>query len=438
MSVRQASAVLLLVLACSLPLRAQSSAEANSGLQFNFGSPGARSLGMGGAFVGIADDATAVFVNPAGLTQILKTEVAMEGRVFSYTNSFPMAGRGIGVPGNKPPDNVAALIEGRDDARLAGLTFGSVVVPYDRWSFALYRHELANFQASSRTEGVFIDRNTDPGGIQPGRFYPADSELRLRIVSYGGSIAYRFRDNLSAGVTIAQQRATLDSQTVQYAFTGDDIYAKAAYDTPVFVQEQHGRENNLVLHGGILWRVRDDLTFGASYEQENDFRVRVRSHLPAQEGGTEARGEFHVPAVYRAGAGYTFRHYTKISVEIDRILYSGLTRRFVVFDGEAPLYRVDDGTEIHVGVQRMLVHDRIVRLIGQPLIVSFGGWRDPDHRIRYEDPSHPQSVRFRRGADAYHVSAGASVAVGEAYEAGIAYDYSPRARTASAFLVVRF
>ena len=37
--------------------------EALSGLQFNFGNPGARSLGMGGAFLGLADDASAAEAN---------------------------------------------------------------------------------------------------------------------------------------------------------------------------------------------------------------------------------------------------------------------------------------------------------------------------------------------------------------------------------------
>jgi hypothetical protein len=40
--------------------------ETFSGFQFNFNNPGARALGMGGAFVAVADDATAVIANPAG------------------------------------------------------------------------------------------------------------------------------------------------------------------------------------------------------------------------------------------------------------------------------------------------------------------------------------------------------------------------------------
>lgn len=37
-----------------------------SAIPFRFGPPGARSLGMGGAFVALADDATASEANPAG------------------------------------------------------------------------------------------------------------------------------------------------------------------------------------------------------------------------------------------------------------------------------------------------------------------------------------------------------------------------------------
>ena len=47
---------------------AQTSDEINGGIQFDFSLPGARSLGMGGAFVALADDATAGYSNPAGLT----------------------------------------------------------------------------------------------------------------------------------------------------------------------------------------------------------------------------------------------------------------------------------------------------------------------------------------------------------------------------------
>ena len=48
--------------------------------RFNFVNPGARALGMGGAFGAIADDATATQANPAGLNSILTPEFFLEYR----------------------------------------------------------------------------------------------------------------------------------------------------------------------------------------------------------------------------------------------------------------------------------------------------------------------------------------------------------------------
>src|ERR1041384_6737719 len=69
--------------------------ESLSGLQFNFGNPGARSLAMGGAFLGLADDASAAEANPAGLTILRKPEVSIEVRnyleqqLFTTSGTFP-------------------------------------------------------------------------------------------------------------------------------------------------------------------------------------------------------------------------------------------------------------------------------------------------------------------------------------------------------------
>src|SRR5262245_26377456 len=48
--------------------------------QFSFVNPGARAGALGGAFIGLADDATAAEANPAGLTILTKPEVSVEYR----------------------------------------------------------------------------------------------------------------------------------------------------------------------------------------------------------------------------------------------------------------------------------------------------------------------------------------------------------------------
>src|SRR6476619_8573459 len=86
----------ILIALITVPAGAQyTDIESLSGLQFNFGNPGARSLGMGGAFLGLADDASAAEANPAGLTILRKPEVSVEGRnyleqqLLSTSGTFP-------------------------------------------------------------------------------------------------------------------------------------------------------------------------------------------------------------------------------------------------------------------------------------------------------------------------------------------------------------
>ncbi len=74
----------LLLLGIAGPSRGQTNEELGAGLQFSFAPPGARSLAMGGAFAGLADDATAAFANPAGLMWRTRSEVSVEGRHRTY------------------------------------------------------------------------------------------------------------------------------------------------------------------------------------------------------------------------------------------------------------------------------------------------------------------------------------------------------------------
>src|SRR5437867_3753470 len=67
--------------------------------RFNLTNPGARSLGLGGAFIAVSDDATASLSNPAGLMLLARPEFFTEIRdtkadSSSIDQSFP-GGQGI-------------------------------------------------------------------------------------------------------------------------------------------------------------------------------------------------------------------------------------------------------------------------------------------------------------------------------------------------------
>ena len=57
---------------------------------FNFIGAGARARGMGGAFIGVADDATATSWNPGGLAKLEKPEASLVGlfETYSRVNDF--------------------------------------------------------------------------------------------------------------------------------------------------------------------------------------------------------------------------------------------------------------------------------------------------------------------------------------------------------------
>jgi long-subunit fatty acid transport protein len=67
---RKVGLVLALLALAALPLLAQ---------DMNIMGAGARARGMGGAFIGVADDATAVGWNPAGIANLDKPEASAVG-----------------------------------------------------------------------------------------------------------------------------------------------------------------------------------------------------------------------------------------------------------------------------------------------------------------------------------------------------------------------
>ena len=58
-------------------------AFSQTNLNWNITGAGARAEGLGGAFIGVADDATAIVWNPAGLTQLERAELSAVGRYSS-------------------------------------------------------------------------------------------------------------------------------------------------------------------------------------------------------------------------------------------------------------------------------------------------------------------------------------------------------------------
>ena len=411
-------------------LFAQTNSEINAGFQFNFSNPGARSLSLAGAFIGLADDATTAYTNPAGLTNLSKAEVSLEGRYFNFTNQFLDRGRASGPPTGTGLDTVAERIDAETEEEITGLSFASFVLPGSRWALAVYRHELANFEATNETFGAFLD---DELG-NDNRFFPVQASVDLEIVSYGASFAVRFAEGFSIGVGVArfeyQQKTRLTRFGLGDIFTDQPDYSAA---NAVSRETVDGDDSDVAFNAGILWKAGRAFSIGAVYRQGPDFELEASSEDTDSGIIDVLSGEFHVPDVY--GAGITIRptDFFTISFDYNRILYSEFT------DGLLDLtfqdltgYEIDDGNEFRLGLQYVLP------LGGSVLALRGGAWHDPDHRVRFTGTDIAERLLFRGGDDEIHYTGGLGLALGERFQIDAGADISDQIQAGSASMVVRF
>ena len=171
--------------------------ETFSGFQFNFNNPGARALGMGGAFVAVADDATAVIANPAGLVILQRPELSAEVKFTKFTNTFSAFS-------NTPADAPGMNYRSKDfDDSVVTPSFFSFVYPTERLVVAAFIREQINYKSSFETNGVFVQ---DPSGVgcvgQPAgvcRLGPTKSELEITSLNFG----------LGVGLNLEKENALL-------------------------------------------------------------------------------------------------------------------------------------------------------------------------------------------------------------------------------------
>ena len=418
--------------------------EALSGLQFNFGNPGARALGMGGAFLGLADDASAAEANPAGLTVLRVPEVSLEMRQTTIAQRF--------VTGGTFP-----FITTQDfPSRETSVTFASVVLPTKPAALALYYHRPLSFRNAVDLTGRYGTPNffLGPGGpVSPEdcagnctehRIYPFSTSVDLTMETFGIAAARQWR-SFSFGAAVRYHRFSEEADTFRR-----DVDAPGQ---PVFViaQTNAGRafgrrsDRDVTFVGGLRWTPAPSFSAGAVFKKGPTFPVSVAA---AQTVDAEMQivdtTEFHIPATF--GAGVSFRPIQQVTINVDavRVGYGKLTDRFVSVieygtEESGPIeqvsgYRTTDGTEIHAGIEYFT-------LSRYPVGLRAGWWRDPAHAIAYGGAlrtSHEVAAKilFPDTEAENHYSVGVGIALPR-IGIDVAYDTSRSIRSASISVIAR-
>jgi long-chain fatty acid transport protein len=454
---RESGLTVAVVSACLLattPAHAITNIEANAGPQFNFVNPGARSLAMGGAFVGLADDSTAAYSNPAGLGQLSRREWSIEVRHSTLETLSARSGRlegqpptGIGL------DTVSGIQTQETSADIDNLSFLAFALPLEHGTVAMYRHELANFQAHFTSLGPFAQTVDDEPIPRNTRLQPAINDVDLRIVTLGVAGSWRINSAWMVGASVNYYKFDFDTLTRRYTTdaNGDGVvtplenltvldFSDAALNS---ISTQNGDTSDIGVNLGVLWQPNDRWSFGAVYRQgpKFDYDFAVPLH-PYETFAGES--DFVVPDSWGVGVAYTPSESWRIGLDLMRVEYSDHTDHVEGQGRDREIFYLglSDSTEIRLGAEYTNANAE------HPYSIRFGAWHEPAHQMHFvgelvplsdsitpvELDNNSRKALFIPGKDANHVTAGYGV-VFKKFQVDTAFDVSPRARIFSLSMV---
>jgi long-subunit fatty acid transport protein len=275
---------------------------------------GARALGMGGAFIAIADDATAASWNPGGLVQLERPEVSAVGEAVGLKENNQFKERPEG--------------SGEQRSKSASLNYLSAAYPFTFADHNMivsfnYQH-LYDFSRSWQI-GFLA---TDPYA-KSGWNYKANGGL----YAYGLAYAIQLIPQLSFGFTLNfwQDGIYQNGWQTQTIWHGVLLYGKNLRYTADYVRNDHYSFDGFNANLGFLWNITDKLNMGVVFKSPftasvtHDFNAvttenysgRKRQPAPYLEGGTDYF-DLGMPMSYGLGFAYRFSDRLTVSADVYR------------------------------------------------------------------------------------------------------------------------
>jgi long-subunit fatty acid transport protein len=410
--------------------------------------PSARAVAMGGAFLGVADDVSTVFSNPAGLRLLTAPEAFGAFPNGHIERAFPSRGHLFGSPSGNGVDIVPGLetVSHREDFAWRPV-FAAYVYPWSRVALGgFFHHHHETRHAFPSTEGLFV--TDDAGGIV--RIAPTHGAATRQLGAIGGSFAASVTRQLAVGFNVAYEYGDLSISELGEALPG--TFSPAGSPLPPFgLPEVPGefkslkiRTHRLSYRIGAIWTPTRLVQVGFVYHRAPtaDYGLSTDDEGPVADEvltpGTRT-GSFTLPD--RAGGGIAVRvtDQGRVSLDIVRVRYSRLSEQFEdayslsPADSQAGLYSYPDVTEIHIGAEYAIV-------LGNTSIVLRGGWwRDPAHSLAYSGTDRLAIARLPTAVgDVNHLTGGAGVVIARYFELDFGVDTTSAARTAVVTALFRF
>jgi hypothetical protein len=367
---RRGTAVVVLLLLFSVSgLYAVTDEEEFRAFSLNLSTPGARAIGMGGAFIGRADDATAAETNPAGLTILARPEVSVE---FRHKESRSVRTQIFNIPitnldgtptltsPDPGPDSTVANFSANDTLHSEdNISFAGIVVPVGPVTIAISRHELINSDATlvgSITASPFHF-------IEPNDF---SGNAKIEDVNYGLSAATKIGDVISIGGTVKVADFDIASQVGARQKNQLDFGAH-------FVSTTRLRDQEVGFNAGILVHPTPKISVGVVYKYEPEFEIgTVRNNVDARPPEVISRVVgFDVPDSLGVGVSVSPASNFTANFDVVRVYYAQLApvvTDYSLFTHILPTenqanvieFGIDDQTDYHFGVEYLILHQDFV------------------------------------------------------------------------------
>lgn len=205
---------------------------------FQINEHSARAMGMAGAFTGLANDASAVYFNPAGITQLTGTNF--------------LAGITLIAPSAKFTGPTPLTTESEMESQL-----------FTPFNFYVTHQFSKSFHAGLGVNNQF-GLGTKWEEKWPGRYLAVDTEIRSFF--FTPVIAYAFSDqfSISAGALISIADVTI----IRMNRLEDPVTKEKKPDAKV---DMEGDGNAFGFTAGILFKPSKQFSVGASYRSEMKF-----------------------------------------------------------------------------------------------------------------------------------------------------------------------
>ena len=296
---------------------------------------GARATGMGGAFIAVADDATAASWNPAGLIHLEKPEASI---VYSYFNRGQTTR--ISDPGYDVK-NQSSSMDAHD------INFASIAYPFQLFNrnmvVTLNYQQLYNMNKNVTTN--LTQTPSDVSGInifsQKGFLSAISPAIAIQVLPelYFGATVNIWDDFADTCSWKSSNRGSVSLISMPgLADSYNQVDTKYSFS---------GLNANL----GLIYNLKNKYSFGVVYKTPFTADLDVtRSEISTNNAGTtiastKEKQKMNMPASY--GVGFAYRHSDNLSMAFD--IYRTEWSRYTITDANGNKQNPISGNYISVG-----------------------------------------------------------------------------------------